>query len=169
MYLLVLPLLAPAFSIGSAPTGLRMSPLAVSMQQQPLEEEEAPSSAKAIFTLEERGDGWDDVRGWVVDAKKDRAKAWDELSGSVKNVNSEYIQPTARLTKVLVEEAGVVVPTFRPAVPTAEGIKGFLQIVKNPAMTLLDVASKRGLEASEREAKAKAANPRRRPGSRKAR
>ena len=37
--------------------------------------EEDAADEDTIWTLKERGDGWDDVRGSLIEAKKDRAKA----------------------------------------------------------------------------------------------
>ena len=67
-------------------------------------EDTEPPLGLPIFTLKERDDGWDDVRESIKFAKKDRVKAWDE-------VNSRYLQPAARWSKVLSEEVGVIMPT----------------------------------------------------------
>jgi len=55
----------------------------------------APSGS--IFTLEERKDGWDDVRGALKDAAKDREKPWQE-------VKEQYISPVSRWASVLADE-----------------------------------------------------------------
>jgi hypothetical protein len=56
--------------------------------------EELPDS---IFTLQERDDGWDDVRASIKAARDDRKDAWDLI-------NQEYVKPAARWSKVLAEE-----------------------------------------------------------------
>lgn len=64
---------------------------------------EANSDAPApdgIFTLEERKDGWDDVRGSIKGAIKDRQGAVKALNAW----NTQYVAPAARWAKVLAEE-----------------------------------------------------------------
>ena len=47
--------------------------------------EEDAADEDTIWTLKERGDGWDDVRGSLIDANKDRAKAVEELGKYVQS------------------------------------------------------------------------------------
>ena len=53
----------------------------------------APTS-DSPFTLQERGDGWDDVRGAIADAKKDREKPWAEIK-------KDYVEPAAEVAQTV--------------------------------------------------------------------
>ena len=65
-----------------------------------LSEGESPSQPESIFTLDERKDGWDDVRSTIKDAIKERAGGIQELNAW----NEKYIKPTTKWAKVIVEE-----------------------------------------------------------------
>ena len=65
-----------------------------------LSEGESPSQPESIFTLDERKDGWDDVRSSIKDAIKERAGGIQELNAW----NEKYIKPTTKWAKVIVEE-----------------------------------------------------------------
>ena len=65
-----------------------------------LSEGESPSQPDSIFTLDERKDGWDDVRSSIKDAIKERAGGIQELNAW----NEKYIKPTTKWAKVIVEE-----------------------------------------------------------------
>lgn len=83
------------------------------------------SEPETIFTLQERADGWDDVRNSIKQAKKDRSGAWEDIQ-------RDYLKPTAAWTKVITTEIkeivvdkrdvldmqGVVTPTKPPAAPS---------------------------------------------------
>lgn len=111
---------------------------------------DAESAQETMFTLEAMGDGWDDVRRYIVDAKKDRAKAWDE-------VNTLYVRPTAKWTKVLADE---FVPSIKGAaeiLPNADEAKAQGGGLKGAALAALDNAGKR--RQAERAAAAPSAPP----------
>lgn len=76
--------------------------------------DEAPEERKRaadIFTLQEREDGWDDVRSGIKAAIKDRQKPYNQIM-------EEYVEPAkyyGRFAAVVVEDlvnaTGVVMPT----------------------------------------------------------
>lgn len=67
----------------------------VVMAEEPFEPEQRASD---IFTLQDREDGWDDVRGSIKEAIKQR-------EGPYNLVKEKYVEPTARWTKAAVEVA----------------------------------------------------------------
>ena len=90
-------------------------------------EEPPTKDATEIFTLQDREDGWDDVRGSIKDAIKDREKP-------IALVREKYVEPAKRWSKAFAEvtaetldevgiTSGSVVPTNlpnlkAPALPT---------------------------------------------------
>ena len=80
------------------------------MQDIPVAAEPAAESDTAemdtnIFTLEERGAGWDDVRQGITAAKNDRSKAVGDLA----SWSDRNLGPALRWSKVLAKEvAGAV-------------------------------------------------------------
>merc|ERR1719310_2511988 len=87
------------------------------------EAETSESTPDSIFTLEERKDGWDDVRGSIKGAIKDRQGAVEALN----EWNANYVKPAARWAKVLAEELplpsvempSVDIPSKLTAAPSA--------------------------------------------------
>jgi len=65
------------------------------------------SEAETIFTLEDRDDGWDDVRNTIKTARKERIGAWEEIQ-------RDYVKPTAAWTKVITSEIKEIVVDKRP-------------------------------------------------------
>ena len=65
-----------------------------------LSEGESPSQPESIFTLDERKDGWDDVRSTIKGAIKERAGGIQELNAW----SEKYVKPTTKLAKAIVEE-----------------------------------------------------------------
>ena len=85
-----------ALSLGfSAPGALHAvrAPMSIFASAAP-EPEVEDSKASDIFTLQERDDGWDDVRGSIKLAIKDRTKGWNELKDN-------YVAPAARWSKAI--------------------------------------------------------------------
>ena len=81
-------------------------------------EEPPTKDATEIFTLQDREDGWDDVRGSIKDAIKDREKP-------IALVREKYVEPAKRWSKAFAEvtaetldevgiTSGSVVPTNLP-------------------------------------------------------
>ena len=64
-----------------------------------------------VWSLEESGDGWDDVRAAVIEAKKERVKALD----TIKEKYGPGVSAAAKWAKVIAGEVGGALPT--------EGIK----------------------------------------------
>ena len=81
--------------------------------------EKAPSGT--MFTMDERDDGWNDVRAALQAAKKDRAKGVDDLKTWV-DKNSGGVKSATRWAKVLGEEfletAGVLPEAPKAAPPS---------------------------------------------------
>jgi len=90
------PLRAP--SVRSRSTSPRLAEDSITETSKGLEV--GPLGELPILTLEERGDGWDDVRQEIVRQKKEREKPLNEL----KEWNEKYVAPVARWTKVIAEE-----------------------------------------------------------------
>ena len=67
----------------------------------PTEESEISTTP---FTLEDRGDGWDDVRSALQKAKKERSGAWDELNRLYVSRGVEAAKTGGRWAKVLADE-----------------------------------------------------------------
>ena len=86
----------------------------------PDEEQQTPIMEGTIFTMEERGDGWDDVRKSIKASIRDREKAWNQIDES-------YVKPFRRWSVVLTTEvkqaleetpysdAAVLKPDLKPA------------------------------------------------------
>ena len=83
-----------------------------------LSEGESPSQPESIFTLDERKDGWDDVRSTIKDAIKERAGGIQELNAW----NEKYIKPTTKWAKVIVEELPLP-PVELPLPPVGSATK----------------------------------------------
>lgn len=83
-----------------------------------LSEGESPSQPESIFTLDERKDGWDDVRSTIKDAIKERAGGIQELNAW----NEKYIKPTTKWAKVIVEELPLP-PVELPLLPVGSATK----------------------------------------------
>ena len=80
----------------------------------------AEEAADTVFTLSPRDDGWDDLRGAIVTARKERSGAWEQLQ-------KQYVRPVSRVAKVVVEEVASVAPPV-------EGVKEVLDVAaKAPA------------------------------------
>ena len=127
-----------ALSLGfSAPGALHAVRAPLSIIAAAPEPESEPKQASDIFTLQERNDGWDDVRGSIKFAIKDRTKGWNELKDN-------YVEPAARWSKAFVNVTaetaselnianfdGMVAPTLR--VPNKEeaiqAVAGLLDVV----------------------------------------
>lgn len=83
------------------------APMMVSTEEQsaaettPTEESEISTTP---FTLEDQGDGWDDVRSAVQKAKKERSGAWDELNRLYVSRGVEAAKTGGRWAKVLADE-----------------------------------------------------------------
>ena len=133
------------------------------------EAEVAVEEPESIFTLQDREDGWNDLRGAIKTFKKEREKPW-------KAIKEDYIEPTARWTNAIkevtletLEEADIELPSLEaptidlkkidlkgvvtPTAPTRE------QVIKSSINTLngaLDAAASRKQKAAEKAA-AKAA------------
>ena len=89
-------------------------------------EEELTAEPQTIFTMQDREDGWNDVRGAIRAQIDDRAKAWQQLSELGSRANKQYLRPTAAVAKVLAEEVAEIV---QPAVGTS---------IKPPDLKALD-------------------------------
>ena len=63
---------------------------------EPAPEVAAEASSTSIFTLQERKDGWDDVRGALKQAAKEREKPWQEVGARVPPVTptSTTLEPS---------------------------------------------------------------------------
>jgi len=87
--------------------------------------------AADIFTLEERQDGWDDVRSSIKSGIKDRSKAWNEI-------NRDYVEPAKDLasTASRYASAAVEVATESAGGITPPDLKGI-----SPPKVNLDVGS----------------------------
>lgn len=96
------------------------------------------------FTLEKRGDGFDDVRDLLTGAKKDREKPWKE-------VNEDYVQPAARLTKALAEELPLPSLPSLPSLAPGEKKRSLKELAVALATSALDsaVARKEAASAAE--------------------
>jgi len=107
---------APTTTKSAASLGLRRSPPPFLVEASA--EASTTSSVddtKGIFTLETKNDGWDDVRGVVVRAKKDRSKALEEIKGKY----GPPLKTASRWAKVLTEEitgADLSLPTVAPKI-----------------------------------------------------
>lgn len=82
------------------------------------------NAAKTIFTLEERDDGWNDVRKVIDEAKKEREGAFNALTSNFKRDTDSIASSAAvRWTKVIAEEVKEAVTLSGPEyenVPKAE-------------------------------------------------
>merc|ERR1740124_786321 len=107
-----------------------------------------------VFTLEESGDGWDDVRRGVIDAKKERSKAVDEL----KTKYGPGLASAGRWAKVITNEVVKVAPKVSP--PDLSGVKGIKlegksvgEVAKNAVFGFLDAAAANKSAQKEKQAK----------------
>ena len=66
--------------------------------------------APTIFTMEKRGDGWDDVRDAILDAKKERVKAVE----TIKEKYGPGFSSAARWARVIAEEVRLPLSGSRP-------------------------------------------------------
>ena len=103
-----------------------------------------------VFTLEESGDGWDDVRRSVIDAKKQRASAVIEL----KEKYGPGLASAGRWAKVITNEVVKVSP------PDLSGVKGIKlegksvgEVAKNAVFGFLDAAAANKSANKEKQAK----------------
>jgi len=111
---------------------------------------------ETIFTLQEREDGWNDVRGAIKTGIKERTKPWQDI-------NRDYVTPVRKWSAAIAEvtaETVVNVPnisSFSGVVVPTGGVPGPPQFSKEGAIEalggLLDAA------ADAREAKAAKAAP----------
>jgi len=106
---------APTTTRSAASLGLRRSPppFLVEASAETSATSSVEEDTKGIFTLETKNDGWDDVRGVVVRAKKDRSKALEEIKGKY----GPPLKTASRWAKVLTEEitgADLSLPTAAP-------------------------------------------------------
>ena len=107
--------------------------------------------ASDIFTLEERDDGWDDVRQSIKEAKKQRQQPWEDI-------NRDYIGPTTRWAKVIAEEVGGLAKGVSGVELKAPDLKA-PELSADPlkvGLSVLDSIGDRRQAAKEAEAKKKA-------------
>ena len=111
---------------------------------------------KTIFTMQDRDDGWNDVREGIREEIKQRERP-------LKDVQENYVQPVAKWSKVLWEEFGPDLPDLsdlaaasnKEKLPPAKNIGETLARAATP---FLDVAvAKREREQAEALAKIEAA------------
>ena len=86
----------PASSRAAAPAAA-LCRLTLVRAAEEADEEGVAILKDTLFTLEERDDGWNDVRQAIKTAKKDRLKAYNEI-------NDMYIDPAKRWSKVIADE-----------------------------------------------------------------
>lgn len=111
----------------------------------------ADVAERGLFTLELQGDGWDDVRQKIIDAKKDRQKPWEALQ------NDKTVKTASKVAKVARIVAEEVVDAT-PALPNAEAIQAQGGGLKGIALASLDLAAERAqAEKAKRTAVAEAA------------
>ena len=86
--------------VGASRPALRHQRAAAVMasEQPSVETEEATAVPETIFTMQERNDGWDDVRNSIKEAKKQREKPWNDIQ-------QEYILPAKRWSSAFVSVA----------------------------------------------------------------
>jgi len=103
-----------------------------------------------IFTMEERDDGWDDVRRGVIEAKQERVKAVEQL----KEKYGPGLASAGRWAKVITEEVVKVSP------PDLSGVKGIKlegksvgELAKSAVFGFLDVAAANKAAQKEKQAK----------------
>jgi len=102
----------------------RRAGLIFASEPSPAAEAEATAEEQpdTIFTLEDRQDGWDDVRNSIKTGIKERA-------GGVEGLNAwseKYVAPVGRWAKVLADELPVELPSVdlpKPSLPSAEALK----------------------------------------------
>jgi len=63
----------------------------------------APEPFRSPFTLEKRGDGWDDLRAAIIVAREERRASYDAMQ-------KKYVKPVSRAAKVLVDEVVEAIP-----------------------------------------------------------
>ena len=135
------------------------------------EAEEASAAAPdTIFTLQTKGDGWDDVRKAIIDGKKERAPTLDKM----KEKYGPGLRTAGRWAKVLATEvAGVELSAPKLEAPKLDGIKApklsvpkldgvvvptsLKEAGKNALFGALDAAAARKQAAKAAEAKAEEA------------
>jgi len=99
-----------------------------------------------VWSLEESGDGWDDVRAAVIEAKKERVKALD----TIKEKYGPGVSAAAKWAKVIAGEVGGALPTegikldkgIKLDIKAPEG-KSVKEVAKNAVFSLLDAAAER--------------------------
>jgi len=89
----------------------------VDEEAKPEQKADPEQDRSTIFTMQDRDDGWNDVRGAIRKEIKDREKAWQQLSEYTAGVNDAYIKPTVRMSKVLVDEVVEVLPASNISAP----------------------------------------------------
>jgi len=79
---------------------------------------ETAAKPASPFTLEERSDGWDDLRTTISKAKKERQGAWDQLNEMYISKGAEAAKKGGRWAKVLAEELvdSKVIESVQPSV-----------------------------------------------------
>lgn len=82
---------------------LRTDPLCM-LADAPEGEEEKTAAPETIFTLQDRDDGWDDVRGSIKAAIKDREKPYQDIKENYVKPAAATVATAARWAKVLAEE-----------------------------------------------------------------
>ena len=122
MSALCIGLLATGFQAPGARPALRSIAIVASEPSEPQSQAEFERRASDIFTLEEREDGWDDVRGGIKAAIKDRKKGYYELKDNYIDPARRYGKAIAEMTSEAIRESeGLVVPTL-PSLPSLSSL-----------------------------------------------
>lgn len=91
---------ASAFATSEPSTILREVEECIVDAESP-DELEACVKPDSPWSLEEKNDGWDDVRAGIIEAKRDRAKAWDALAS---DASVARIKKASKWAKVIADE-----------------------------------------------------------------
>ena len=167
LFALLAALLCGASALRVPQPALRRSPAPLMSVEESAVSEEMPVAemdgkvvpTKTIFTMQDRDDGWNDVREGIREEIKQRERP-------LKDVQENYVQPVAKWSKVLWEEFGPELPDLpdlsdlaaasnKEKLPPAKNIGETLARAATP---FLDVAvAKREREQAEALAKIEAA------------
>jgi hypothetical protein len=121
---------------------------------QPRLSENTPAEPDTIFTMQERQDGWDDVRSSIKKQIKDRRQAYDAIAENYVAPTAATLKTAGRWAKVLAEEASGVelkAPTMKldgRVVPTRSAKDTVISVIASFA----DAAAERRQRDAQRRA-----------------
>ena len=113
--------------------------------------EDAPAEPDTIFTLQERDDGWDDVRSSIKKQIKDRQQPYEDIKRDYLEPTAAMLKTAGRWTKVLAEEVSGI--ELKPPTMNIEGRVVPTQSAKDTVISVIASMADAAAERRQRDAK----------------